>query len=141
MSKRGRHNEKRRKAARERRAVHHHQPADRPGIRGSEEEPELLQTVRRALASGRAVDVLSTASSLLTVVDPRQRAPFGVQEPTVDREHFLASFVDIVQPETTALLLAYAALLEGSDELTAHRLRKEARRRGHRMPAWLEGLD
>jgi hypothetical protein len=47
--------------------------------------------------------------------------------------------VDVVLPETTALLAAIAEL--GPDELTRARARRARPARPHPLPDWLAGLD
>jgi hypothetical protein len=102
--------------------------------------PDLLADAGRLLAGGEPVDFLGYVSCLLAAVDPRGRNPFERAERTqpVTLPDLLESFVDVVLPETTALLAAIAEL--GRDELARARARRALSARPHPLPDWLAGL-
>jgi hypothetical protein len=111
---------------------------------GRPAEPELLTSVRRAVRSGRPLDLLLLASGLLTLVDPRCLDPFRRAEPA-DRppptlDGLVESFRGVARPETSALLMVIAALAPGRDDEWRTSVAAEVARRGHRLPAWLDHL-
>ncbi len=111
------------------------------GFAPAPEEPDLLRDVRRALRSGEPLDVLAQVSSLLTVVDPRQRRSFGPradEEPSVTRDELVGSFLDVPCVETSALLAVIAEL--AGDEVLRARIRRELDQRRDRLPEWLDRL-
>ena len=107
-----------------------------------EPEPDLISDVRQALADDHPLGLLALVSSLLAVVDPRLISPF---ERTRDRpagpsrEELLGTFIEVDQPETSALLAAIAAL--GGDEVERHRIRRVLADRNHQLPRWLSGMS
>ena len=114
--------------------------ARRPSGPVADEEPELLDTMRRALSGGGAFDMLTLASQLLLLGDPRERGPMDRDEPTgPDRGELLESFLGVELVETSALLTAIGALLD--DDLMRQRIRRELVRRGHAVPRALKRLE
>lgn len=98
-----------------------------------------MADVRAALAADGPLPLLSMAAMLLTIVAPRRPTPFEPDRPAgPDRDTLLASFLDVVLVETSALLAAIAAL--GDDEVLARRIGRELADRGHPLPTWLTGL-
>lgn len=104
-------------------------------------EPDLLDGVRSALAADEPLALLELASTLLAVVDPGRRGPLsGGDDPgTATRDALFESLLGVELPETSALLLALAAL--SSDELLQRRVRADVAARGHDLPGWLSALD
>lgn len=97
--------------------------------------------VREALRASHPLGLLSLASSLLTVVDPRQADPFTDRSQTAggpSREELLNSFLEVRLPETCALLGAIAELTD--DEVEQRRIRRELTDRPHKPPRWLRRL-
>lgn len=141
MAKRGRRPHARgRQAGRDR---HRHQGSAakrRPVPARGRRAPDLLADAGRLLAGGEPLDFLGYVSSLLAAVDPRGQNPFERAERPgpVTLPQLLESFVDVVLPETTALLAAIAEL--GPDELTRARARRALPARPHPLPDWLAGL-
>jgi hypothetical protein len=83
--------------------------------------------VRVALADDHPLGVLTLASSLLAVVDPRRRNPFerpsGDDEERLSAEALLTSFLEVDRVETSAPLAAIGALIQ--DELARARIWRE----------------
>lgn len=107
-----------------------------------ESEPELLVELREALASGDPLGVLARASTMLDLIDPRNRDPFAPERAGpegLDGDGLIGSFIAVARPETSALLAALAHLT-GADTTRA-RIKKELARRAAPLPAWLEHLD
>ncbi len=104
-----------------------------------DDEPDLLQNIRRNLRSGSPLDLLAEASALLTLVDPREYG-FGRREgePPYSRQQLVDSFIDVRRVETSALLAVIAEL--AGDDLLAQRTRRELAQRGDRLPEWLSRL-
>lgn len=121
--------------------------------------PPLMRDVREALRSGEPLDLLSFASTMVAVCDPRSDDPFTVRAEAPDRpelEDLVLSFVDVDRPETVALLAVVAALLDGVDApsagvgraraapglsaATARDVRHALARRGAALPRWIGGL-
>ena len=125
-------------------------PGTRPGSyaaapthrAGPSDEPDLIRSVRRRLASGEPLDLLAEASSLVAAVDPRRQSPFdrashaASKGPSLDE--LTATFADADLPETTALLAAVAQL--APDELVRARAKRALRDRTDGLPGWLEHL-
>ena len=112
-----------------------------PGIPGSD-EPDLVSDVRDTLRASHPLPLLELASSLLTVLDPRQDDPFaGRSEDTSgpSREELIASFLEVRLPEISALLAAVAELT--ADEVEERRIRRELADRPHKPPRWLRRLS
>lgn len=101
-------------------------------------EPDLLDDVRSALAAGEPLMLLTLASTLLAAVDPQRRGPLSPRGDGPSREVLLESLLAVELPETSALLLALAALTP--DELLQRRVRAEVTARGHDLPPWLSAL-
>ncbi|MEA2685720.1 MAG: hypothetical protein QOE93_915 [Actinomycetota bacterium] len=99
--------------------------------------------VRRALADDHPLGLLALASSLLTVVDPRQRNPFernpDPEDEPLTRDDLVASFIGVDRSETSALL-AVIAEMAGDDVLRA-RIRRELIGRTGSPPTWATRLD
>lgn len=97
--------------------------------------------VARALDSGEPLDLLTLASTMLAVVDPRTRDPFERpdSESNLTIQELAESLIDIEVTETTALLAAIGALSD--DPLLKARIRRELSGRAHRLPPWLAELD
>jgi Domain of unknown function (DUF6398) len=99
----------------------------------------LLADVRQRLASGEPLDFLAYVSTLLASVDPRGQNPFergrADRADRVTLPMLIESFVEVVAPETTALLAVLAEL--GPDELTRARARLPLAARLDRLPDWL----
>ena len=95
--------------------------------------------MREALADPHPAALLQLASTILNLVDPRSTNPSS-RDPEAPRrrEEVMRSFLEVRLPETTGLLGVLAELTE--DEVLAERLRREVRRRPHRVPAWITGL-
>ncbi len=95
----------------------------------------------RALA-GEPLDLLSLASTLLAVVDPRARDPFergpDVKRAALTRDELVASFLDVDLMETTALLAVIAEM--AGDDLLRTRIHREVARRSHSLPDFLTGV-
>ncbi len=96
-----------------------------------------MQQVWTALR-GEPLDLLGLASSMLTLIDPREQGPFRAPR-DLDRAGLIDSLIEIERIETTALLTALRALC--GEELMATRMRRELAQRSHPLPAWLAGLD
>jgi hypothetical protein len=123
------------------------QPRPGPGPPGRALRPgpaDLLADVRRRLSSGEPLEFLAYASALLAAVDPRGEDPFqpgreraaGQDRTTLPT--LTESFAWAVQPETTALLAAFAEL--APDELSRARARLALAKRRHPLPGWLARL-
>jgi len=141
MAKRGRRPHPRGRQAGQDRHRRQARPAKgRPAPARGRRAPDLLADAGRLLAGGEPLDFLGYVSCLLAAVDPRGQDPFeraeGPQPVTLPQ--LLESFVDVVLPETTALLAAIAEL--GRDELTRVRARRALSARAHPLPDWLAGL-
>lgn len=104
-------------------------------------EPPLVGDVRRALADPDPLHMLSLVSMLMYVTDPRRDSPFaGPDAPTsMPRDELVATFIDVVCPETSALLAVFAAMI-GDDDVLRARIRRELNARPRLEPAWLSDL-
>jgi len=94
-----------------------------------------------ALAEEHPLSLLAQASTLLAVVDPRNRDPFerpGQERPRLERDELVGTLIEARQAETTALLGAFAAMTP--DEVLAARLRRARAERDDALPAWLYRL-
>jgi hypothetical protein len=101
---------------------------------------ELMQGLRRALRTGRPVDLLVGVSQLVAATDPRSRNPFAPEdEPAVTLEELVDSFVGTDYAETTAALTVLQAFT--GDDLLSARIGKVLKGRRQPMPAWLGHLD
>lgn len=103
-------------------------------------EPDLLLDLREALRASHPLGILALASTLLTVVDPRQQHPLADRSEHAgpSREELLGSFLEVRLPEISALLGAIAELTD--DELEQRRIRRELADRPHKPPRWLRRL-
>jgi hypothetical protein len=103
-------------------------------------EPNLFRNIGRKLRSGKPLDLLAEASSLLTLVDPREYG-FGRREgePPWSLRELVDTFLDVDRVETSALL-AVVAELGSHDEVLKARIRRELEERGDRLPEWLARL-
>jgi uncharacterized protein DUF6398 len=116
-------------------------PADRRATgRPERRDPDLVDEVGAALATGQPLDLLALTSGFLAATDPRERLPFGPpDEPSLPpREEIVETFFGFPVPETSALLTAIAGLT-GDDVLRA-RARREVAVRAHVLPRWLADL-
>ena len=104
-----------------------------------DDEPELLQDVRRALSSGEPIDLLAQVSGLLNSVDPRGYG-FGRRPgaPPYSLRDMVDMFLDVPRVETSAVLAVIAELVP--DDLQAVRIRRELHRRLDPLPRWLAQL-
>lgn len=103
-------------------------------------EPDLADDIRDALRSGEPVALLSLASTLVAVADPRERNPF---EPDRRPElpplsDLVRSFIEVEGVETSALIAAIAPLI--TDEVLRQAVERELARRADRLPRWLVEL-
>jgi len=100
-----------------------------------------MDDVHRALADEHPLSLLSQASTLLSVVDPRTHDPFerpGDGPRRLERDELVESLLATNLRETTALLAAFAEMT--SDEVLAVRIRRELVARDDALPPWLERL-
>lgn len=115
-------------------------PPDGPAGPFPDDEPDLLADVRRALDEDHACGLLSLASSLLAVADPRSHDPFAARDPDLpDPAELVRTFIEVDRPETSALMAAMATLLP--DDVLRQAVDRELARRGAHLPAWLAGRD
>lgn len=108
---------------------------------GASAEPDLMRTVRAAMADPDPLHLLSYVSTLLAAVDPRGKE-HPLARPAPDqpsRDDLVAMFADVVAPETTALLAVIAVLTE--DEVLRARIRRELATRDAVTPDWLGRLN
>jgi uncharacterized protein DUF6398 len=141
MAKRGRHPHSRGRQAGQDRHRRQARPAQgRPVPARRRRAPDLLADAGHLLAGGEPLDFLGYVSCLLAAIDPRgqNRLERAENPQPVTLPQLLESFVDVVLPETTALLAAIAEL--GPDELTRARARRALSARPHPLPDWLAGL-
>jgi hypothetical protein len=104
-----------------------------------DDEPDLLREIARKLRTGDPLDLLADASSMLTLLDPREFG-FGRGEgqPSYSVAELTQMFLDVERIETSAMLAALGELVD--DELLRARIRRELAARGHRLPEWLDRL-
>jgi hypothetical protein len=100
---------------------------------------ELIQSLRAALRSDEALDLLAIVSGFLEVTDPRSLDPFAPDEQRASLAALVESFIGTPYAETTAALTALKALV--TDEVLAARIGRELESRRHPLPDWLTGLD
>lgn len=124
-----------RKAARSKSRRPSRQPQPRP------DEPPLMAEVRRALADPDPLHLLTYVSMLMFVTDPRRDHPLaGPEERTpMPRDQLIATFLDVVRPETSALLAVFSAMI-GDDDLLRARIRRELAARPKLKPTWLADI-
>jgi hypothetical protein len=102
-------------------------------------EPDMMDTVRRALHAPGPLQLLDLVSTMMALVDPRDADPFARDEParsTID--DLLRPFRGTSRTESTAVLAVIAELTP--DPHLRAELRKVVADRGHRLPSWLGGL-
>ncbi|WZH52976.1 MAG: hypothetical protein PIR53_03050 [Nocardioides alkalitolerans] len=109
---------------------------ERPHRISDAEGQELFQALRRALASGRPLDLLVSVGSLLDSIDARHGDPARALGPTLG--DLVLSFVDTPYAETTAALLALRELHPALPH--ADRVAAEVARRTDDVPGWLRSL-
>ena len=101
-----------------------------------------MADVRRAMRDDHPLELLALTSSMLAAIDPRSRDPFARSndegEDELSVEELVAAFLDIEQPETSALLAVIGELTE--DDLLRARIRRELMLRMHAPPGWLTSL-
>ena len=127
--------------------THRRKPSSGPrsrrdgAARQERRNPDLIDEVARALATGEPLDLLALTSSFLAATDPRERRLFGAQdEPALPpREEIVDTFFELPLPETSALLTAIAVLT--GDDVLRSRVRREVAARAHVLPHWLAELD
>ncbi len=90
------------------------------------------------MAQDDPLPLLGLASTLMAVVDPRGRNPFGPPVEAPDRDELLESLLAVALPETAALLAALAGL--SGDDVLGRRVLREITERAHPIPSWLVGL-
>lgn len=107
----------------------------RPPGAASRAEPELGQLVRRALASGGPLGLLTLASSTLWAL----RSPPGPGRPRLPPVgEMVEMWCGVDDDVTTALLAALAELAPDSGPRAV--VAAEVARRNRRLPAWVAGL-
>lgn len=106
------------------------------------DELPLLADVRRAMADPDPLHLLSIVSMLMYVTDPRRDHPLAGPEDRapMPRDQLIATFLDVVCPETSALLAVFAAMI-GDDEVLRARIRRELATRPKLEPTWLADVD
>lgn len=103
-------------------------------------EPDLAGNIREALGSGEPLALLSLASTLVAVADPRERNPFAPDRrpelpPLSD---LVRSFIEVEVLETSALIAAIAPLI--TDDVLRRAVERELARRADHLPGWLSAL-
>ena len=95
-----------------------------------DDRPDLLTQVRRALGRRDPLDLLALVSGIVEACtpDPLSGAP------VTDLRVLIESFGEVDQRETTALLAAFGAVVDGEIGVIA---RRAAARRHHPLPTWL----
>jgi hypothetical protein len=102
------------------------------------EEPELVHQIAKALDDDDPLTLLGLASTLLAALDPRSRHPFERQAVGPSRDDMVDSLLAVPLPETSALLVAIAAL--SGDEVLSRRVHREITERVDAPPRWLADL-
>lgn len=105
-----------------------------------DDEPDLLAQVRELLTGDHPMELLVFASAMLDALEPAGPLPLEREgdEDEFGLQDLVDSLVAVPLVETTALLTVLAELV--ADELLARRIRRELRKRDHRLPAWLTSL-
>lgn len=99
-----------------------------------------MESVSAALALDLPLPLLELASTLLAATDPRRRRGLRQVEPSgPTQQDLVTSLLGVELPQTSALLLAVAALLP--DDMERRRLRRAVLSRNHALPQWLLSLD
>jgi hypothetical protein len=127
-AKRARRDTRRRKAQRRRPAGH------------ESREMSPAERVRRAFGNGEPAEVLSLVSVMVEASSPQSFLPRrrGANI-THSLDDFVAGFIGLKTPETTALLAVLGELSTNDDALQA-RCRSELAKRDDALPAWLDEL-
>lgn len=103
--------------------------------------PSLLDDLAHALRDPHPLTFLEAASGLaqVTAPDPLAGTPLRPQrvDPGPSREMLIASFLDVGERETDALLLVWSEMLDLPD---VGRQVRDAHRR-HALPRWLRHID
>ncbi|MFN0030243.1 MAG: hypothetical protein ACKV2O_24080 [Acidimicrobiales bacterium] len=102
---------------------------------------ELLADIFAAMNDPHPLGMLALTSAMLAAVDERSVSPFdrlAGREDQPDREDLLASLAEVHRPETTALLLTWAALTP--NDVEAARIRRELAGRRVEQPRWIGRL-
>lgn len=121
-----------------------HGPSGTPDVVSGVDDlgPPPLQEVSDALDERHPLTLLAAASTLLHVLEPTRPGPVPTgHEDDADLpsvRDLVESFLEIDTIETTALLAAFAELVD--DEVLARRMRRTVAARDHRLPRWLTGL-
>lgn len=107
-------------------------------------EPDLLAEVRRALADGHPLSLLTYVSTLLCVTDTRRIHPFARPDApdlsALTREELIRTFLEVSVPEMSALLTVIAEMA-GDDDVLRARIRRQLAARPKVEPAWLAQLS
>src|SRR5688500_11995813 len=101
-------------------------------------EPDLMENIREALATGEPLRLLTIASALLSALSERPSV-IRRDEPPVPRDDILQTFFEVPLLETSALLAAVAGL--SGDDILRQRVRREIVGRAHVLPHWLMAMD
>lgn len=101
-------------------------------------DQQLIVTLRRALRSGKPIDLLAVISGFLEVTDPRSRDPFDRDERRASLNELIDSFIGTPFAETTAALTVMRTLV--ADDLTAARISRALTTRRQPLPRWLTTL-
>jgi hypothetical protein len=96
--------------------------------------PDLFTQVRRALGRRDLLDLLALVSGIVEACTP---APLS-EPPVTDLRVLIESFAEVDQHETTALLAAFGAVVDGEIGAIA---RRAAARRHHPLPPWLATIN
>lgn len=104
---------------------------------------ELFDELDAALADPHPMSLLCFVSSMLRFADPREHRGIESRRPKPEEQltvgELVNSFVQVNQPESTALLAAMAPMV--SDDLTTARIRRELAQRSHPLPSSLTSVD
>ena len=104
-----------------------------------EEQPDLLDGVRHALADQHPLGLLTYVSTLLCATDRRRADPFAREEVSGPTQgELIATFLDVPMPETSALLAVIAEMVD--DQVQRVRIRRELAARRADLPDWLTRL-
>ena len=109
--------------------------------RERDREPDLLRDVHSMVSAGHPFDLLCGAGQFIEITTERpiDRLRGRDREEHASLGDLVATFIDVDRPETTALLVAFATLVD--DELLAARIRREVAGRRDALPDWLQALD
>lgn len=102
-----------------------------------------MANVAATMAADHPLELLALTSTMLAVTDPRSEDPLtraqGQGQATTVRQGLIDTIVEVDRPETTAVLVVMAELVD--DDLLRRRLRRAIEGRDTRaLPAWLDGL-